>query len=184
MLPHRSDNKPPTAYYYTCTAYKSPFVYSRASAIHGIYRYDTVKLDSWEKTGCQTKYPNPWCTYLHYSKGNTWRCCLSAFCKRRRWLPAAKHVSTSQARVCVYILQLYAQDFSALSGFTQRLLTPSAFVPDQCITKKEFPQTVPPLARACLYSADCLPPLSIISWLTSVNNCSVIAVNKSLPLFT
>lgn len=67
-------------------------------------------------------------------------CCLHCvFCKMRP-LPTAKHVSRSQARVCVYILQLYTQYFSALSGFTQHLLTPTAFVLVQRITKEVFPR--------------------------------------------
>lgn len=43
---------------------------------------------------------------------------------------SSKHASGSQTRVCVHA-QLYMQHFSALSGFTQRLMTPSVFVPTE-----------------------------------------------------
>lgn len=64
-------------------------------------------------------------------------CCLQCvFCKNRGVLPRAEHVSAFQTRACVCVLQLYARLFSALSGFTLRLLTPTAFVPIQ----REFPR--------------------------------------------
>lgn len=84
-------------------------------------------------------------------------------------------------RVRVRILQLYAQRFSALSGFTPRLMTPTAFVPIQCILKREFPRQF----HLWLWHVFTWPVSSIfpiVLWLTCANDYSVIAVNKSLPL--
>lgn len=73
-----------------------------------------------------------------------------------------------QAKVCVYVVQLY---FSALSGFAQRLMTPTAFVPTKNFHLWLRHVVAWPTLYPCPLSGD---------WLW-VNSCSVVAVNKSLP---
>lgn len=121
-------------------ATNSHLVCNRTLVMHGIYRYDTFLGHFMWKTTCTESKQIPDRSICIIQKGNT-RCLQRVFCKMRRLLPTAKQAYTSQARVCcVYILQLYSEKFSALSGFTQCLMTPTAFVPIQCTTKKEFPR--------------------------------------------
>lgn len=118
--------------------YKSHLVYYKTVVMHGIYRYDTFKVNSCGKTGrTESKQIHDRAICIIQKATHV----LASVCvlQNEEIIAYSKACVRSQPRVCVYILQLYSQKFSALSSFAQCLMTPAAFVSIQCITKKEFP---------------------------------------------
>lgn len=162
--------------YCTCS---SKLLYSRTSVMHSMDIYDAFRI--FQKPG-YTEYKQ-----IH----NSTSICIiqKALHVQQSVCVLLKEKIMAHSEACIYIWDegLCPHTTAVYSGLLSTLRFHSMPSDTHCLCshpvycKVRFSQTVPPLAQACLYLADSLP--SIILWLTWVNNCSVIAGNKSHPLF-